>query len=68
MNLVVNERRPSSTACDVFRAHAPTTDQSSPRATNGGIKSDRFYREWSAQRKWEDDGGRIAQDLTCLSG
>jgi hypothetical protein len=68
MNLLMNERSQRSTWRDVFHTRATTAEQSSPFQTNGGTTSDRLFREWSAQRKWEDDGGRIAQDLNRLPG
>jgi len=70
MNLVMKESSLSSRWRDVFGARAPTTDrhQTSPRAANGGVMDECFWREWFSQRAWEDDGGRIGQNLTRLAG
>ena len=70
MNLIMNERNLSVRWRDVFRAHSPMMDrhQMAPHATNGGAIDERFWREWFSQRTWEDDGGRVGQDLTRLTG
>lgn len=70
MNLVMNEQSLSSRWRDAFRVRAPATDchQTSPRSTNGEMTGKRLCRGWFAQRTWEDDGGRVGQELTRAAG
>jgi hypothetical protein len=64
MNSVMYESRLHSSLHDLFGIYAPVTYRPgmSPRSTNGEMKGQRFSSEWVAQRKWEDDGGRVGQD------
>jgi hypothetical protein len=64
MNSVMNESSLHSSSLNLFGTYAPATyrPRMSPRSTNGEMKRQRFSSEWVAQRKWEDDGGRVGQD------
>jgi hypothetical protein len=70
MKFDVSERRPRSRWRDRIFAHAPAKDRElrPVRMTNGGTMRERFYREWFAQSRWEDDGGRTGHDAARAAG
>lgn len=62
MNLLMTEQNLSSRPHNVFRIPTPMFHrQRLHRPMDSGRMRERFDGEWFAQRKWEDDGGRVVQ-------